>query len=525
MTVRALGLFAFSIGMICAASCGSNGSEDSGSGGSSSSTTQGGSENSTGGGDASVSGGSGDSGSAGAPSTGTNGGSAGDGASAGNGGLAGNGGSVGGSGQGAGGSGQGAGGTGTTGWSGAAGEGGGAQGPFDVEFELASDVDPEAPGTVGIVTFAIDAGPLTSAKIEFGLDVSYGMTAPVDVNDDTHRTLLLGMKPDRAYHFRIVAVAEDETYTSEDHVIETGPPTDLVSLSEFTVLDAEGREPGFFVTSFFEGDDTNVPFIIDQDGDIVWWYAHGPGKTMRARMSADGQNMWMVSPSNNGSPVHRVSMDCLDAETYSNVRGSHDITPVSGELMAFIEYGEEDCDSIFEIDPSGNTREVFESTGFVDEACHGNALRYSAAEDVYTFSDRLSDIFVMDREGTIEWRLSEIVPGGNATWGGAQHGHHLLEDSIVFFANEGGQSSSAVYEYTLAGVQLMFYDNGLRSRFVGDVQRLPRGNTLATYSVNGVIEEIDPDGKVVLRIGASSSRFGYVDWRPTLYGPPDDISR
>src|SRR5262245_31407720 len=72
------------------------------------------------------------------------------------------------------------------------GGGGGAQAAlFTVDVQLASDVNPNAPGTIGIVTWSVTVAPLASARIEFGLDGSYGMTAPVDLSAAGYRTLLL----------------------------------------------------------------------------------------------------------------------------------------------------------------------------------------------------------------------------------------------------------------------------------------------------------------------------------------------
>src|SRR5678815_1405385 len=102
--------------------------------------------------------------------------------------------------------------------------------------------------------------------------------------------------------------------------------------------------------------------------------------------------MCIRDSSNTGNPIQRLSMDTLEAQTYSNAVGSHDLTAVSGATMAFLEYGESDCNSIYEIDPSGTKKEIFESQGVVPASgCHGNALRYSQKEDVYTFSDVMSD--------------------------------------------------------------------------------------------------------------------------------------
>ena len=56
---------------------------------------------------------------------------------------------------------------------------------------------------------------------------------------------------------------------------------------------------------------------------------------------------------------------------------------------------------------------------------------------------------------------------------------------------------------------------------MGDVQRLPNGNTIVGFSTKGVLHEVDASGSVVQTLtwplGAS---FGYVEKRATLYGPP-----
>ena len=398
---------------------------------------------------------------------------------------------------------------------------------FDVHIELASDVDPAAPGTIGIVTWSVDVDGLIGAYLEFGLDTTYGTKAPVDLSLADHRTLLLGMKPSRTYHVRVVAMDGAATYASDDYTVETGPPTDLVTVSDFHVVDAAAREPGFIVASHRQN--SSVAFILDPDGEVVWWYAGGPNGIARARMSEDGQSMWIAISGNVGAPLVRVSMDTLQAQTYQNTVASHDITPVGGATMAYIDYSETDCNSIYEIDPSGTTHEVFESQGVVSATagalgCHGNALRYSKKEDVYTFSDLNQDVLVVGRDGSVQWRLSERVSGGNAAWGGEQHGHQLLDDSMLIFANSGaGTSASAAIEYDLDGNELKRFPSGGFTANLGDVQRLPGGNTLITYSNDSLIQEVDAQGNLVLEVRVDGSSLAYSLWRESLYGPPPDI--
>jgi hypothetical protein len=444
-------------------------------------------------------------------------------------GAAGRGGSAGGAAGTTGGRGGSAGTTAGGGGPGTAGTGGGNPGTatFSVQVQLASAANSAAPGTIGIVTWTVNVSGLIEAHIDFGLDTSYGMTAPVDLALPDHRTLLLGMKPAQTYHFRVVARDAATSYTSGDYTVMTGPATTTVSISRFQVMNAATRKRGFIITSYWQGAGAAVPFIIDGDGEIVWWGRGGPpGGIARARMSATGKQMWMTTASNNGNPIQRISMDTLEAQTYMGTIGSHDLTAVTGETMAFLEYGETDCDSIWEIDPSGTKREVWESQGVVaTSGCHGNALRYSAKEDVYTFSDVRQDVFVVSRAGAVQWRLSERVTGGRTAWGSVQHGHHLLDNSIVILANTGaGMNMSAMIEYSLAGQEIARFAMGDFTQNLGDVQRLPGGNTLVTFSNASVIKEVDPQGNVVLQInGPTTNRFGYALWQETLYGPPSDI--
>jgi hypothetical protein len=267
-----------------------------------------------------------------------------------------------------------------------------------------------------------------------------------------------------------------------------------------------------------------VPFIADADGEIVWWYESDMPGISHAVLSATGKNLWLVGSGIVGSPVRRLSLDTLDEQIYADTFGSHDITAVTGETMAYLDYGESDCDSVVEIDPSGLKREVFESEGFFDpKVCHANALRYSATRDTFTFSDRYEDILVLSRAGDLLWRLSELVPGGNAAWGGAQHGHRLLADSFLIFANAGmSKTASAAIEFDLAGHELRRFQTGHFSLHMGDVQRLPGGNTLVTFSNESLVQEFDPDGNVVLELQGDGRNLGYATWRQSLYGPPPE---
>jgi len=418
--------------------------------------------------------------------------------------------------------------------------GGSAEDPknFTIDVTLASDIQPDAPGTVGIVTWSLENVVPESAEIRFGLDTSYGMVAPVDLTEANYRALLLGMKPNRTYHLQVVATVGGRQYQSPDQTLETGPASNLVNVTS-TIHDEASHESGFIVSTYVQTPPPTMPytefmnigsmvFILDGDGDVVWWYQSQVGLTPRARMSHDGKSMWLVPERTDydGAQIERVSMDTLESTIYDGVVGaSHDGAVVDGQVLAYIDYGESDCGSVFELAQDGSEVEIFESSdylpGLVMPNCHLNAIRYREAQMLYTVSDRYNDIFVVDRQGALQWRLSDIV--SNASYGGEQHGHQLLADSILLFANNGGDGgNSAAIEYSLTdGTEVFRYDPGIYSVWYGDVQRLPAGNTLVTFSLAGTMHEVDPDGNLVMTIRGDI--FNYAEWRSSLYGPPSDI--
>jgi len=411
--------------------------------------------------------------------------------------------------------------------------GGAAADGFALQLTMASELDENAPTTVGILEWALDKPCLRAAHVEFGLDTQYGMTAPVDLTQENRRTVLWGMKPGRTYHYRIVAEDDDGTYTSDDYTLDTGLAPDI-PIASFTVA-ASNADHGFFLGTFWTVAGSSVVdglwtgFVLDTDGDLVWWHTYereygGEQGYARLRLSADGRDLWFAQTKNGGAPLYRVSIDTLDHQLYEEAIASHDICAVNGSTMAFLDYGSVGCDGIVEIDATGTTKPVFDPTGLEGlEECHGNSVRYSATEDVYVYSSRTDDVLVVGRDGQLKWRLSEKVEGGNSAWGGQQHGTHLLDESILILANYTDDETAKALEYSLAGELLATFptDNtGLNASFLGDVQRLPSGNTLITSGYEAWIAT--PAGEVSLSMSAGPW-FGYMEFRTDLYGPADDI--
>jgi hypothetical protein len=77
-----------------------------------------------------------------------------------------------------------------------------------------------------------------------------------------------------------------------------------------------------------------------------------------------------------------------------------------------------------------------------------------------------------------------------------------------------GTSATQVWSYTASPAQA--------NQVMGDLQRMPNGNTVVAYSTRGVIDEVNATGTLLQRLtsAGAGATFGYIEKRATLYGPP-----
>ncbi len=435
--------------------------------------------------------------------------------------------------------------------------GGGGDGASCSFSILGNTLSPKM-ATVGIVEWSTTLSNLASASVVYTLNgaapgvLNRGGTAPVDLTKSNNRTLLLGLKQASDYSFHIEATdAKGAVCKSPDYGLPTTGLLPEAPLISRTVSQAAAQALGFIVTSsgVTYG---NYAIIIDADGEVVW-YADGPTQCTRARMDYEGANMWMVAANEDNSTgeMRFVSMDGQTRMT--DISGladaHHDFAVLPGKIAAMV-WATTDIDAESNLvemnsDGSGAATTVFEigsnlylgapSTGqsAAPLAYHCNSILYHPADDSFTIGDRYPNLYVkVSQAGVLQWQFGGScanAPAGAShcvaeSWQ-VNHGHHLLDDGtmLVFNNNTNGSPSDAL-EFklsttgTLAATPVKDFESGsLTSNVLGDVQRLPNGNTLITYSTDGVILEVDPSWATVQTLTGS---YGYADWRATLYGPP-----
>jgi len=409
---------------------------------------------------------------------------------------------------------------------------------------------------VGIVTFTTDLGAVDAGYIDFGLDESYGMRAPLDLGAADFRTLLLGMTQNSEFHYRVVAKSGDQICESADAVISTGSAPSDVPTPSFSASQADKVAPGFLVTSTnnmgggSQGGGASYVLIFNHEGALVWWYPTSLGSVSRAGLSHDSQYMYVLEPNpggQDGGQSARIAMDGSGEEDLSVTRGHHDLCIVEDGVLILTGGGTDSCGEVTKIADDGSTttlydiRQAFGDTfqAGANDPCHCNSIHYNPADDTITMSCLSQNAFVkVGMDGTLHWVLggngSQSHFSGDIEWN-RQHGHHMVSPTrLVFFNNNGldpaeggmmgGGGSSLAVEMqldldTMGATRTRVFDGGHSSQTFGDAQILLNENLLVNYCNDGVILEVDTDDQLVAE-WTFSGGIGYSNQRPTLYGLP-----
>jgi hypothetical protein len=405
--------------------------------------------------------------------------------------------------------------------------------------------------TVGIVTWSTTMAAVKSAKIEFGLTTSYGMTAPVDLKQPSYRTLLLGMKAARMYHYRITAMSDSGSCQSPDYTIMTGPLMNGLVKPTVTTKNAAALSGGFLITGQYvpNTNGRGPAYILDADGDYVWWYNIEDYVTGVA-MDYAGTHMWINNhpPNIANAKTHRVTMDGMMDEDLSSAlpKLSHQLTVLPDETIAFYasDGGVDGCDDIKERAPNGTVRTLVNSQRALGTTgqCHVNNIQYSQVDDTLVFSDHVHCAVakIKRSDGSTVWILNNKTKTFTGdTWLGSEHGIHILgiDDFLIFNNNtrliagstepggtgDGSGALEIKLNLTAKTVTKIWSYKAMGTTYqtdvMGDIQRMANGNHVLAFGGKGIIQEIDASGNVLQEL-RTQTNFGYIQKRATLYGPP-----
>lgn len=400
--------------------------------------------------------------------------------------------------------------------------------------------------TVATVTVTPTAD-VANATVEFGLGTEYGQVATLEHDGNGRRATLWGLRANTEYHFRVTFGAGERGCNGEDRVFTTGAPPESVPKPRVQVASEEATAPGFLVTSVQGAGGAgsgSYMVIYDHHGEPVWWYESPfAGLVTRTRLSWDTKYVFGRdgNPSARaGGSVVRVSIDGSQAERLDVDTGHHDMaaTPDNG-ILFLVGGGRDGCSRIQKWSEAAGLADFYDlrdAFGAMFKAgndpCHCNSIQYNQLDASVTVSCLTQNAFVkLSSTAELIWVLGgnngQSHFTGDVGWN-RQHGHHLLsEDRILFFNNNGAgdatSSSSLAVELQLdasngTATRVWEYDGGETSQTLGDVQRLPNGNTLVTYSNAGLVHEVD-SAKSRVQTWDFGGGVGYAEHRPSSSAP------
>ncbi|MFH1463744.1 MAG: aryl-sulfate sulfotransferase [Pseudomonadota bacterium] len=410
----------------------------------------------------------------------------------------------------------------------------------DIEAELS----PEIP-TVITVRWSTDLPSLGFVRF-WEPDGPVHTTATETAEALDHEALLLGMPANTEVGFEIVALADSagESLAMGEPVTTGFLPPELPSLT------VTGDMGAYMVTPLL-GDPIGA-VILDGQGRYVWWHLFESERdTYRALLSVDGESV-LFNEANIDTPspdsvVQRVALDGSAVERIPVPYLAHDIVELpDGTIGAIASYSEDKVkgDAIVEVAPDGTLSTVWTAfdcfdpeTDIGDDQQYGwtwaNALDYDPAHDCYYISLRnFSTVVQVFRDGTCGWAFgwvgATIEPASGS--GRFMHSHQfeVANGRFRVFDNEGSDDPySRVLEYDFdpdAGraEQIWEYSAGVSTFVLGDLHRLDDGDTLVTWSVNGLIQRVSPAGEVKGQIEAPFNHpFGFNQVREDLYAQDD----
>jgi hypothetical protein len=378
--------------------------------------------------------------------------------------------------------------------------------------------------------------------------------------------LLLGLPEDTVLAYRLVAELDGALHCSALREARTGWLPEKLPISELAEPAPDSLTPGFIVAPISAPMAAPWSTIMDAQGRVVWaWESFSTGS--RIRLSRDRQSMLILGhhkdPMQDVEGVQRLGLDGTNHGTIAVPHTWMDFTELPDGTMAVL------VDDVRELDHDGETRTIrgdavvlartsgeierlwssFDaawpnldwtymttSTSYgqlVEDWSHVNGLGLDPAEGIlYLTAGGLDALFAVDlATGETLWELSS----GSSDWFNddpeplisAPHGVQPLSADrlLVFNRRSDPQSCSEAVEIELD------YDSGTARRgrtvlsedclhvgFWGNAERMDNGLTQISWSDQGRIDWIDPDGATVLQLTAPMGNiFGFAQHEGSLY--------
>jgi hypothetical protein len=400
-----------------------------------------------------------------------------------------------------------------------------------------------------------------NSVVQFGID-DYQWEISDDAAVTDHKVLVIGMRAENTYKIKGISgqASGEGTFTSGK------PPAQV--LNGTVMVNEASRQPGWTLVNTELGSTADnrprsalppAAVIYDEEGYVVWYFVHGPGKDIGGAVSTQRTDKGVVigptwnEQTTNGVPPREVDWagnvvwECTHAACLPGKNVTHETQKLSNGNYVVLEYVGQN--PVFrELD--SESQEVWTldwakllpaPSGASGDWCHANAINIDIEKnEVYANCRWIGLMKTTYTNPTYEWLIAAEYGGqaGDFTYVpptsqySDAHSPDFYDDTnaVLFFDNggfsgsvdtqAGGEYHSRAVEYTIdttaktATLTWEFpgdfatpddwYQTQWYSPFWGDVDRLANGNVLVAGGMIGkdkpesrVFEVTKADGKVV----------------------------
>ena len=364
-----------------------------------------------------------------------------------------------------------------------------------------------------------------TAYVEFTVDEDVWMASPArQVPAGAAEELLLGVPYDTDVTFRVVNDFGDGPLATDEATAHTGLVDEDLVLPTLLTSAASGWDPSLRYVLVGSSDYRGWTTIVDRQARVVWArQTPGLNATLYSRPSYDGGDLlidhnsyWAIFDDGAASQVIRMKIDGTELAVYDTPGLHHPFTELADGSIV---WGAADgtTETLEKLTPDGVQEQIWACDTFhdevgVDQYCQSNTVFWNEPDDTFLFS-LYSDETIVEIDHTTGETLRyfghlpdawAFDPEDSAFhW---QHGgHYTLAGTLITSSHADGSSDECVVrEYELDEdsetlVELWSFGVGLgvEAATMGEVHRLPGGNTLHNYGDGGRLREVQPDGTVV----------------------------
>jgi len=359
-----------------------------------------------------------------------------------------------------------------------------------------------------------------------------------------HELAIAGLHPDAPYRFQVEADGVDRSWQSAERGLTSGslPP----SLADFQVVGDPSAFDGYLPMAL-AGSASGIT-VVDATGAVVWYYRFpDPAWLPRRVWYLPQQRRFVVDAANRdeGTVVRWISMDGNDIQELPAEGHDHDFVVLpGGDLLLIVEDirqvdGQQVIgDSLVRMSPDGSRTTVWSVWDVYDfddqpvpndgDWTHANAVDYLPQRNLVLLGLRhFNSILALDAtDFSVQWALGGLVSTVQVDQDSAflhQHQFQLQDnDHMLVFDNHVGTGTaqdSRVIELALdlqAGTATQtweyHHDPPTEVIVLGNVEALPDGDRLVTWSSAGEVQVVQPDGAVAWQLNTIlGTAIGYGD--------------